>query len=87
MSTYKKGLTVWKKEEVAIPQRDPDNVREEVSICQSDLEHDSEVSTLQRTLVVCLRECPRPHCPDSQEKEVSSPQRDCDSLKKIRFTA
>ena len=61
MSTYKKGLTVWKKEEVAIPQRDPDNVREEVSICQSDLEHDSEVSTLQRTLVVCLRECPRPH--------------------------
>lgn len=71
---------------MAIPQRDPANVQEEVSISQSDPEDESELSTLQRTLVVCLRECPHPRCPDSQEKEVSSSQRDCDSLKEIRFT-
>lgn len=71
---------------MALPQRGPDNLQEEVSTSQSDLEDKRKLSTLQRTLVVCLRKYPHPHCPDSQEKEVSSPQRDFDCLKEIRST-
>lgn len=52
---------------------------------QSDQEEESKLSTLPRTLVVQLRKCPHPYCPDSQEKEVSLPQRDQDSLKEVRF--
>lgn len=71
---------------MALLQRGPDNPQEEMSTSQSDLEDKSKLSTLPRTLVVCLRRCPHPHCPDSREKEVSSPQRDFDCLKEIRST-
>lgn len=81
-----KDLTVWKKEEVALTQRGPDNLQEEMSTSQTDLEDKSKHSTLQRTLVICLRRCPHPPCPDSQEKEMSSPQRDFDCQKEIRST-
>lgn len=65
---YPRGLlTVW--------GRGPDNLWEEVSTSQSDLEAESKLSTLQRTLAVQLRKCPYPYHPDSPEKEVSSPQR------------
>jgi len=60
---------------VAIPQRvpdslgrGPDNLWEEVSPSQSDLEEKSELSTLHRTLAVQLRKCLHPHCPDRKKQ-------------------